>query len=215
MAVRSTELTMPWISVEIATVLPDAVLGGGGQRVGAGRPLRAVIALAVPDEAGVALVQRVGAGVGGLSGRVGDRDGRGRGLVGLSDSRSPNRCRIARCCRRRRRCCRQRPAPGSTARSSRASISDFSWSFDLELLLDAGELHELLGELVGVERIERVLVLQLRRQQRQKGLEIVRRAPPSPSSPWWSLRWNWSVAGCRDDRCWHCCIDCHGALLRP
>ena len=36
----------------------------------------------------------------------------------------------------------------------------------LELLLDAGELHELLGELVGVERIERVLVLQLRRQQR-------------------------------------------------
>ena len=36
----------------------------------------------------------------------------------------------------------------------------------LPLLLDAGELHQLLGKLVGVERIERVLVLQLRRQQR-------------------------------------------------
>ena len=44
----------------------------------------------------------------------------------------------------------------------------------LELLLDAGKLHELRGELVGVERIQRVLVLQLRRQQRQEGLEIVR-----------------------------------------
>ena len=43
-----------------------------------------------------------------------------------------------------------------------------------ELLLDAGKLHELLGELVGVERIERVLVLQLRGQQRQEGLEIIR-----------------------------------------
>ena len=35
----------------------------------------------------------------------------------------------------------------------------------LELLLDLGELHELGGELVGVERIERVLVLELRREQ--------------------------------------------------
>jgi hypothetical protein len=32
-------------------------------------------------------------------------------------------------------------------------------------LLDLRELHELLGELVGVERIEWILVLQLRRQQ--------------------------------------------------
>ena len=32
--------------------------------------------------------------------------------------------------------------------------------------------HELLGELVGVERIERVLVFQLRRQQLQEGREV-------------------------------------------
>ena len=43
----------------------------------------------------------------------------------------------------------------------------------MQLLLDAGELHELRSELVGVERIERVLVLQLGGQQRQEGLEIV------------------------------------------
>ncbi len=48
----------------------------------------------------------------------------------------------------------------------------------LELLLDLRELHELLGELVGVQRIERVLVLQLRGQQQQEGLEIVRDAAP-------------------------------------
>jgi hypothetical protein len=40
-------------------------------------------------------------------------------------------------------------------------------------LFDAGKLHELCGKLVGVERIERVLILQLRRQQRQEGLEVV------------------------------------------
>ena len=50
------------------------------------------------------------------------------------------------------------------------------------MLLDPGELHELLGELVGVERIERVLVLELRGQQRQKGLEIAGDAWSSPSS---------------------------------
>jgi hypothetical protein len=43
-----------------------------------------------------------------------------------------------------------------------------------ELLLDAGKLHQLLGELVGVERIHRILVLELRGQQRQEGLEIIR-----------------------------------------
>ena len=56
----------------------------------------------------------------------------------------------------------------------------------LELLLDLRELHELLGELVGVERVERVLVLELRRQQCQEGLEI-RREPsrcPSRLCPW-------------------------------
>src|SRR6202034_1127507 len=42
----------------------------------------------------------------------------------------------------------------------------------VELLLDAGEFNQLLGELVGVERIERILVLQLRRQQGQKALKI-------------------------------------------
>ena len=42
----------------------------------------------------------------------------------------------------------------------------------VELLLDAGEFDQLLGELVGVERIERVLVLQLRRQQGQEALEV-------------------------------------------
>ena len=42
----------------------------------------------------------------------------------------------------------------------------------LELLLDLRELHELLGELVGVQRIERVLVLELRRQQLQEGLKL-------------------------------------------
>jgi len=31
------------------------------------------------------------------------------------------------------------------------------------LLLDLSEFHELLGELVGVERIQRILVFQLRR----------------------------------------------------
>ena len=41
-----------------------------------------------------------------------------------------------------------------------------------ELLLDLRELHELRGELVGVERIERVLVLELRGEQRQEGLEV-------------------------------------------
>ena len=42
----------------------------------------------------------------------------------------------------------------------------------LELLLDLRELHELLGELVGVERVERILVLELRGQQLQEGLEV-------------------------------------------
>ena len=42
----------------------------------------------------------------------------------------------------------------------------------LELLLDGSKFDQLLGELVGVQRIQRVLVLQLRGQQRQEGLEI-------------------------------------------
>ena len=43
-----------------------------------------------------------------------------------------------------------------------------------QLLLDRRELHELLRELVGVERIERALVLQLRRQEKQEGIEVLR-----------------------------------------
>ena len=42
----------------------------------------------------------------------------------------------------------------------------------VDLLLDRGEFDELLGELVGVERGERILVLQLRGQQLQKRIEI-------------------------------------------
>ena len=42
----------------------------------------------------------------------------------------------------------------------------------VHLLLDAGELDELLGELVGVERVERILILELGGQQRQEGLEV-------------------------------------------
>src|SRR6185295_20082386 len=44
----------------------------------------------------------------------------------------------------------------------------------VDLLLDRGELHELLGELVGVERIERVLVLQLRGEKLQERVEVLR-----------------------------------------
>ena len=51
----------------------------------------------------------------------------------------------------------------------------------VDLLLDLGELHELLGELVGVERFERVLVLQLRGQQPQE-----RRRNSSRASSCWS-----------------------------
>ena len=56
-------------------VVALGILAGRGQRVGAGRPLRAVRALAIPDEAGVALVQVEIAGIGGLAGRARDRDG--------------------------------------------------------------------------------------------------------------------------------------------
>ena len=40
------------------------------------------------------------------------------------------------------------------------------------MLLDLGELHQLLCELVGVERIERILVFQLRRQQLQERCKV-------------------------------------------
>ncbi len=42
----------------------------------------------------------------------------------------------------------------------------------VDLLLDRGELDELLGELVGIERIERILVLQLRGEEREEFIEI-------------------------------------------
>jgi hypothetical protein len=39
--------------------------------------------------------------------------------------------------------------------------------------VDRSELDELLSELIGVERVERILILQLRRQQSQERIEIV------------------------------------------
>ena len=60
--------------------------------------------------------------------------------------------------------------------------------------------------------IERILVLQLRRQQRQKGLEIVgdprRRCGRGAGLVGWVRRRR------RYDGNRHCCIDCHGGLLR-
>ena len=43
----------------------------------------------------------------------------------------------------------------------------------LELLLDRGELDELLGEGIGVQRIQRILVLELCGQERQERIEVV------------------------------------------
>ena len=43
----------------------------------------------------------------------------------------------------------------------------------MDLLLDAGELDQLRGELVGVQRLQRILVLQLGDQQGQKLVEVV------------------------------------------
>jgi hypothetical protein len=40
-------------------------------------------------------------------------------------------------------------------------------------LLDAGELHQLLGELRGIERRKRILALQLRGQQLEEVVEVV------------------------------------------
>src|SRR6185312_3701610 len=44
----------------------------------------------------------------------------------------------------------------------------------VDLLLDPGELYQLLRELVGIHRRQRILVLQLRCEQRQEGVEILR-----------------------------------------
>ena len=41
------------------------------------------------------------------------------------------------------------------------------------LLLDLRELHQLVGALIGVERIERFLIFQLRRQQLQERGELL------------------------------------------
>jgi hypothetical protein len=68
-----------------------------------------------------------------------------------------------------------------------------------KLLLDAGERNELLRELIGIERLKRILVLQLRGQQRQKRLEIGGKRLPADRL---------SVA-CAD------CVDGHGWLLDP
>jgi cell division protein FtsI/penicillin-binding protein 2 len=50
----------------------------------------------------------------------------------------------------------------------------FKERIGLELLFHAGELHQLLGELVGVQRIERVLVLELRGQDREERVKVLR-----------------------------------------
>ncbi len=53
------------------------------------------------------------------------------------------------------------------AGSARSAISECRLSLVLILLLDAGEGDKLLGELVGIHRAQRILVLQLRGQQLQ------------------------------------------------
>ena len=56
-----------------------------------------------------------------------------------------------------------------------------------------GELDQLLGELIGIERIERVLVLQLRGQKGQEGVVVAGELLRSPEMlPPSLLRWNWS-----------------------
>jgi hypothetical protein len=42
----------------------------------------------------------------------------------------------------------------------------------VDLLLDRSKLDQLLRKLIGIERIERILVLQLRGQELQKRIEI-------------------------------------------
>src|SRR5437879_5104592 len=59
------------------------VLAGGAHGVGACRPLDAVITLAIPDETGIALLQRIRPGKGGLARRARDRDRRGGVFLGL------------------------------------------------------------------------------------------------------------------------------------
>src|SRR5262245_46417046 len=76
-------------------VFARAVLAGGGHGVGTGRPLHAVIALAVPDETGITLFQCEVAGIGGLSRRIRDRDRRG----GVAISLKIPGCRFVELCR--------------------------------------------------------------------------------------------------------------------
>src|SRR5215216_2352389 len=64
-------------------VVAGAVLAGGGQGVSAGRPLDAIVTLAIPDETGTALFQVIGPGIGGLARRIRDRDRRAGVLVGM------------------------------------------------------------------------------------------------------------------------------------
>jgi len=78
--------------------------------------------------------------------------------------------------------------------------------------LDTGEFDELLGELVGIQRVERVLVLQLRGQQRQKSLKVVGDAGGGRRRRVVGRRVG---VGAGDDRARHGCFDCHGDLLRP
>jgi hypothetical protein len=65
-----------------------------------------------------------------------------------------------------------------------ALISVSSWRVDADLLFDAGELHQLFGELVRVHRLERVLVLDLRGEDGEEGVEVVSTALACASRRW-------------------------------
>src|SRR5713226_7919179 len=149
-----------------------AVGSCGGQLVVAIWPLRAVVTLAVPVEGLiVAGSDGVVAGEDGLPGAVGDGDVH----VGIClNSQKPARCsfshgRSAAVDHRglADKTERLRRLGGFLQRDQRGQLI-----VGLELLFHPCELYQLLGELVGVQRIKRVLVLQLRRQQRQKRLKV-------------------------------------------
>src|SRR4029077_8038433 len=161
-------------------------LGGNGDRlaVGAGgidrqgvvavRPGDAVIALAVPGKALVAGGERYGSGQGDLTGRAGDGDGTG-GRRGRREA--PRRRAAGRLVQRRGVAVDSDVGADQLQRLQRFRTllhrdQRLQVRVHVDLLLDGRELDQLLGELIGVERIERILVLQLRGQEFQEGIEI-------------------------------------------
>src|SRR5262249_26874679 len=111
--------------------------------------------------------------VDGLSGRILDRQ---RGARRFGYVEAPRgfavgqRCGLAvdrnRCTHK---CERGRRLRGLLDRDERGELIVL-----LHLLLDLRELDELGGELVGVERVKRILVLELGRQQGEEGREVAR-----------------------------------------